>query len=197
MKEHDDHVHDHEPLHRQRKAQGAAIRSDTGPILPNSALSRMLGRVDRAATRSQGAGPLNDEIAADITAARGGGHSLEDSTRADMEGHLGVDLSSVRVHTDGVADTLSRSVQAEAFTTGTDVFFRNGAYQPGSTDGRRLLAHELTHVVQQSTGSVGRAGEVSHPDDPHEREASAVADGVASAAPAVHREATDEELDED
>jgi uncharacterized protein DUF4157 len=100
-----------------------------------------------------------------------------------MEGHLGADLSAVRVHADGRGDVLSRSVQADAFTTGSDVFFRSGRYAPDTGEGRKLLAHELTHVVQQASGSVADESRVSHPDDPHEREAGAVAEAV-SAAPA-------------
>src|SRR4030095_4569821 len=88
------------------------------------------------------------------------------------------DLSPVRVHTDGAAATLNRAVQAEAFTTGTDIFFAPGRYDPSSSAGRGLLAHELTHVVQQSSGAGGPGGTVSHPDDPAELEAAAVADQV-------------------
>jgi hypothetical protein len=131
----------------------------------------------------QGSGPLDPGIASAISAERGGGAPLEDGVRADMEAHLGADLSGVRVHTDGRADELSRSVQAEAFTTGSDIFFKTGGYDPASSTGRGLLGHELTHVVQQSTGlrgpnarggAAGGADRVSHPDDPHEREAAEV-----------------------
>jgi Domain of unknown function (DUF4157) len=62
---------------------------------------------------------------------------------------MGTDFSRVRVHTDGQSDRLNRSIQAKAFTTGQDVFFRQGAYNPGSRGGQELIAHELTHVVQQ------------------------------------------------
>ena len=80
---------------------------------------------------------------------------MADPVREDMESHLGADLSGVRVHTDGNADRLNRSVQAEAFTSGSDVYFKSGKYSPESSDGRKLLAHELTHVVQQGTGQTG------------------------------------------
>jgi hypothetical protein len=66
-----------------------------------------------------------------------------------MERALGADLSGVRIHADRRADELSRLLQARAFTTGQHVFFRRGAYDPVSSGGRALLAHELTHVVQQ------------------------------------------------
>jgi hypothetical protein len=62
---------------------------------------------------------------------------------------MGADFSGVTVHTDTQSDQLNRSVQAKAFTTGQDIFFRQGAYQPSSRSGQELIAHELTHVVQQ------------------------------------------------
>ncbi|WP_322763339.1 DUF4157 domain-containing protein, partial [Frankia sp. Cr2] len=133
----------------------------------------------RSALRSQGAGPLDPEIADTIQARRGTGSPLSEPVRAEMEGHLEADLSTVRIHTDSTAATLNRAVQAEAFTTGTDVFFAPGRFDPSSPTGRGLLAHELTHVVQQSAGAAGPGGTVSHPDDPAEREAAAIGAQVA------------------
>src|SRR5205814_9311657 len=69
---------------------------------------------------------------------------------------FGIDFSNVRVHSDAKADTLNRSLNAKAFTLGHDIFFSRGAYQPGSVGGNRLLAHELTHVVQQSSRAAQR-----------------------------------------
>lgn len=77
--------------------------------------------------------------------------------RADMEGRFGRDFSAVRVHTDDGSAQSARDVQALAYTVGHDVVFAGGRYAPGTRDGRRLLAHELTHVVQQA-GSGGRTG---------------------------------------
>ena len=74
-----------------------------------------------------------------------------------MEGAFGADFGGVRVHADSSADGLSRSMQAKAFTVGSDIFFARGQYQPSSTSGQRLLAHELTHTVQQ--GAAGELGE--------------------------------------
>ena len=84
-----------------------------------------------------------------ISAARGGGQPLPDSVRASLEPHLGHDFSQVRIHDDAEADRLANHLGAEAFTTGHDVFFREGAYKPDSESGKGLIAHELTHVVQQ------------------------------------------------
>jgi hypothetical protein len=66
-----------------------------------------------------------------------------------MEDSFGTDFSRVRVHTSSQSDTLNRQLQARAFTTGSDIFFRSGEYKPTSGAGQQLLAHELTHVVQQ------------------------------------------------
>ncbi|MCX6676987.1 MAG: DUF4157 domain-containing protein [Methanothrix sp.] len=91
-----------------------------------------------------------------LAQARGNGRPLADMVRSRMEGAFGVDFSSVRVHSDAQADRLSRSIQARAFTRGQDIFLRQGEYRPESSEGQRLLAHELTHVVQQKKGSIQR-----------------------------------------
>ena len=88
----------------------------------------------------------------------GGGRALDAGTRAFMEARFGQDFSGVRVHTDSLASQSTQAVQARAYTVGADIAFRSGEYDPGSTGGKRLLAHELTHVVQQ-----GAAG-ASPPD---------------------------------
>lgn len=103
-----------------------------------------------------GGGPLDDRTSARIQSARSGGAPLPDAVRAPMERSFGRSLDDVRVHTGGEAADLSTSIQAKAFTTGSDIFFGAGQYQPGSADGQRLLAHEVAHTVQQD-GSVGRA----------------------------------------
>jgi hypothetical protein len=97
------------------------------------------------------------DIEASINQARGGGQAIADNIREPMEVAFGADFSGVKVHTDGQSDQLNRSIQARAFTTGQDVFFRQGEYNPGSRSGQELLAHELTHVVQQNGGAVQRS----------------------------------------
>jgi len=94
-------------------------------------------------------GPAGPELEQSLEQARGGGRPLAEGFRSRMESAFGADFSSVRIHADEPADRLSRSIQARAFTRGHDIFLRQGEYQPASTDGQRLLAHELTHVVQQ------------------------------------------------
>jgi site-specific DNA-adenine methylase len=99
-------------------------------------------------------GQASPDLESAINQARGGGQSLDDGLQRSMGQAMGADFSGVRVHTDDRADQLNRSIQAKAFTTGQDVFFRQGTYQPGSRGGQELLAHELTHVVQQEGSSV-------------------------------------------
>ncbi|WP_228013057.1 eCIS core domain-containing protein, partial [Nostoc edaphicum] len=97
------------------------------------------------------------DLEASINQARGGGVAIADNIREPMEVAFGADFSGVKVHTDGQSDQLNRSIQARAFTTGQDVFFRQGEYNPGSRSGQELLAHELTHVVQQKGGVLDTA----------------------------------------
>lgn len=188
-----EHEHEHPS---ERSTARPTEKSTPGPDagLPSQIGNRAFTSLIQRSSTSQGAGPLDPEIADEIKAEKGGGRPLDDTTRTDMEGHLGTDLSGVRVHTGGTADQLNRSVQAEAFTTGNDVFFKDGKYAPETTDGRGLLAHELTHVVQQRSGPVNGGGQVSHPDDAHEVEAKSVGDAVAAAPAGVQREEEEEEL---
>jgi len=101
------------------------------------------------------AGPASGDFESGLQQARSGGTAIEPQLRGKMESAMGADFSQVKIHTDAQSDNLSRSIQAKAFTTGSDVFFKQGEYSPGSRSGQELLAHELTHVVQQ-TGSVNR-----------------------------------------
>ncbi len=111
-------------------------------------------------------------------ALRAAGRPLSEPVRADMEARLGANLASVRVHTGPAADRAARSVSAEAFTTGSHLVFRQGRYNPRSGTGRRVLAHELAHVLQQRRGPVTGTGsllKVSNPGDRFERAAETTA----------------------
>ncbi|MGH2568795.1 MAG: DUF4157 domain-containing protein [Bacteroidota bacterium] len=94
-----------------------------------------------------------------IESSRGGGQPLDSGVRIQMGRAFGADFGRVRVHTDSQADALNRVLDAKAFTTGKDVFFRHGEYNPGSSGGKQLLAHDLTHVVQQNPNAVQRRDE--------------------------------------
>jgi dolichol kinase len=87
-----------------------------------------------------------------LSATQSGGAPLPETTRTHMETQFGSDFSQVRVHTDNSAIQMSQSLNAQAFTRGSNIYFGSGRYNPGSGSGQRLLAHELTHVVQQGGG---------------------------------------------
>ena len=94
-------------------------------------------------------GRVHPGVESAIAAARGGGRALDGTVRERVAEAVDDPLTDVRVHADEHADALARSVSARAFTTGTDVFFAHGEYRPRTASGDALLAHELTHVVQQ------------------------------------------------
>ena len=102
-------------------------------------------------------GEATTDMESAINSARGSGQPLEAGLQQSMGQAMRADFSGVKVHTDAQSDQLNQSIQAKAFTTGQDVFFRQGAYDPGSRGGQELIAHELTHVVQQNGGAVQRS----------------------------------------
>ncbi|MCI4670781.1 MAG: DUF4157 domain-containing protein [Bacteroidia bacterium] len=84
-----------------------------------------------------------------LSSSKGGGSPLPEDTRTQMESSIGADFSDVRVHTDSSAVQMNRDLGAQAFTHGSDIYFNEGKYDTGSQGGQKLLAHELTHTVQQ------------------------------------------------
>ena len=126
------------------QAQQQAVQREAMPTEEDVQTKPMLQRV------SEGGESASAEFEASLNSARGGGQPLDANLQRSIGQSMGADFSGVRVHTDARSDQLNRSIQARAFTTGQDVFFRQGEYQPNSRSGQELLAHELTHVVQQS-----------------------------------------------
>jgi len=155
----------------EQEAERAADRiASSRPTWSFSKLS-MGGPLQRDAegdTTSGVAPPVVDDV------LRGAGHPLDRTTRGFMESRFGHDFSRVRVFDDDAAGTSAQAVSANAYTVGEKIVFNHGRYAPHSTSGRRLLAHELTHVVQQSRGGV------TAPSGSHaaESEAHGVGDGL-------------------
>ncbi len=164
-----------ETTHAQGGASGMA---ELHRHIGNQAVQRLL-----AQRSANDATELDEPVAGHIERARGGGRPLDASVGAQMSQAMGVDVSGVNVHTSPEADTLNRQLGAKAFTTGQDIFFREGTYDPHSTEGQELIAHELTHVVQQGTGAVqsGSRMTVGAPGDVHEQQADATARAVTNA----------------
>lgn len=117
-----------------------------------------------------------------LTGSPGSGRPLDRPTRGEMEGRLGTSFPGVRLHTDSAAADAARTLGARAFTAGQDIYFAQGAYRPEAPEGKRLLAHELAHTIQQRGQTPGTQGavEVVPPDDPLERQADRAADEAMS-----------------
>jgi hypothetical protein len=127
-------------------------------------------------------------VSSRIQSKLGGGQELDAGARDFLEPRFGHSFENVRIHADGEANALSKDLGARAFTTGQDIFFRSGEYQPGSSGGQQLLAHELTHTIQQARGPVdgvsrGDGVKVSDPNDGFEREAENNAHTVINTSP--------------
>jgi len=131
---------------------------------------------------SSGAADQYDPAVESALQKRGTGQPLPTEIRREMELELGVSLVGVRIHTDAVAAQAARALGAEAFTLEEDIFFAEGTFAPDTPSGRKLLAHELTHVVQALRSDPGPTQDglrLSQPDEPLEREAEVVAERIA------------------
>lgn len=89
--------------------------------------------------------------------SKGGGSPLNSAVRAEMENGFGTDFSNVKIHTNSRAVQMNKDLGARAFTSGNDIYFNTGNYQPESHEGKKLLAHELTHTIQQAAARPGNA----------------------------------------
>ncbi|MGB1251719.1 MAG: DUF4157 domain-containing protein, partial [Candidatus Promineifilaceae bacterium] len=123
------------------------------------AIEGEVGAADQAQRATEG-DPLggetvNSDVESRVNKLNGGGEPLPDSSRSFFESRMGADFSGVRIHRDAGSAELSNDLNARAFTTGNNIAFNSGEYNPGTPDGDRLIAHELTHTVQQ-----GAAGEL-------------------------------------
>lgn len=152
-----------ETLQREQDEQALQLHS----------LQRQLADLEQQATLS---------VTERIQQRRGTGNPLPEAIQRHLEQGLNHDLSAVRIHDDAEADKLAKSVNAIAFTTGTDIFFQSGKYDPNSKTGLELLAHEVTHTVQQSKGQVGKGID---PDAGLEQEARHMG-RVLARAPRIH-----------
>ncbi|MEH2069097.1 MAG: DUF4157 domain-containing protein [Nostoc sp.] len=126
--------------------------------LPQTELQRkfLVGSITPVVQRQGGGVVSTSNLETSIQRARQNGQPLSNDIRQPMEEAFGTDFSGVKIHTDNRSHQLNQSIQARAFTTGQDIFFRQGEYSPGSYQGKELLAHELTHVVQQNSKTISR-----------------------------------------
>lgn len=108
---------------------------------------------------------VNEGVESDLNSSKGSGNGMDAKTKQEMEAGFGADFSNVNIHTDSKAVQMSEQLGAQAFTHGNDVYFNKGKYNPDSKEGKHLLAHELTHTIQQ-TGSktANNVQKLSDPD---------------------------------
>src|SRR6476646_1963143 len=142
-------------------------------------LQRAAGNAGTASLLEEERSPVHDVVGS-------GGSPLEPGLRADMEGRFGQDFGDVRIHNDDAAHHSAKSVNAQAYTVGSSIVFQRDKYDPASDAGKHMIAHELTHVVQQRSGPVdgtdaGGGVKISDPSDRFEREAVSNADRLMSA----------------
>jgi len=168
-----------EPVTDQMGKAAAEGRSDVLGGAGVLDLQRAVGNAGVTSMLEEDRSPVHDVISS-------GGRPLEPDVRDDMEARLGHDFGDVRVHDDGAAHESATAVNAHAYTVGSNVVFQRDKYDPSSSDGRTMLAHELTHVVQQRSGPVDGTSapggiKVSDPSDRFEREAAATAERAMSA----------------
>lgn len=183
--------------HEQHRANRAvARRSAPVPALPGSAahvlhMQRTVGNAAVVQTLAE------DDDHPIKSVVQGGGSPLDAPVKSKMEGAFGHDFGDVRIHNDSSASSSARAVAATAATVGNHIVFRSGEYDPSSSRGQHLLAHELTHVVQQRSGPVSgtpQAGgiRVSDPSDSFETAAEANADRITSQLSAQRQPESDE-----
>lgn len=107
-----------------------------------------------SASTEKGKKQVSDSLAGKIISQKGTGNRLDQNTRAAMNMEFGADFSNVKIHTDQDAVMMNRTLGARAFTVGADIYFNAGEFDPGTVNGKGLLAHELTHTLQQKSNSV-------------------------------------------
>jgi hypothetical protein len=176
--------------------QGRISRIQSEQIRPIRPAPAPAGMLRRAAINTARAPEEVPPVVHEVL--RTGGRPLEAETRALMEPRFGYDFSQVRVHADARAADSARAVNALAYTVGRDVVFGAGQYAPHTAAGERLVAHELTHVLQQG-GQAPTAFSIGPAHDEFEREANVTAQGLhsgglqagpTSASPALQRQPT-------
>ena len=181
----------HGDAEQVRQAPARIEAAPEAPVLERPSLERLAGAMGN---RGFGAlvarmrdgegivsgGLVHPDVEAAIAAASGGGRSLDRDVSQRLEPAFGESLGDVRVHTGEQASALARAVSARAFTVGSDIFFGPGEYQPGSSAGSELIAHEVAHVIQQRGAPQSGPLTVSQPGDSLEREAEALSRDISA-----------------
>jgi hypothetical protein len=134
------------------------------PACTGSGTIQTKPQIQRSGNGSAQASP---ELSQQIQSSNGKGQALPKDTQQELGSKIGADFSNVNIHTDSNAVQMNKDLGAKAFTNGNDVYFNEGNYNPKSSEGKYLLAHELTHTIQQSGGDVKR--KIQRDGDPIEQ----------------------------
>jgi hypothetical protein len=140
--------------HEADRAAAEVMGSRKAEVRRSSLGERLL----RSAEGDSRGTEVGDLFKRGMASARGRGRPLPPEHRNEMEGKFGADFSRVRIHDGPTSAALAESIQARAFTHGSDIHFGRNRYEPSSRSGKSLLAHELAHTIQQGASAVGRAG---------------------------------------
>ena len=135
--------------------QEKPIRESITPLVQRQVINEIQEKestdeVQRSSDSNLG---VNPNIETKLASSKGGGRPMEDSTKNKMEAGFGTNFSDVKIHDDSNAVQMNKEFGSQAFANGNDIYFNEGKYNPTSNDGQHLLAHELTHTVQQSGGN--------------------------------------------
>lgn len=139
----------------QRKCEKCGHEEEVGHA-PKVEIQRKCSKCEkeeeRIQTKSTGSSATlaSPSLINQIQNTRGGGHKMDKNTRSFMEGRFGFDFAKVKIHSNSDSAQMCQDINARAFTVGNDIYFNQGTYRPGEAEGKKLLAHELTHTIQQS-----------------------------------------------
>lgn len=147
------------PEEEELQAKRVDIVQRAGPEEEELQAKRIQRKDDEQPVDMSGSFDVGADVESQISAKSGSGQRIPDVNRELFESTMGHDFSGVNVHADAESDSLNKQLGARAFTTGSDIFFRQGEYNPASSGGQELLAHELTHVVQQGGAAVQKKAE--------------------------------------
>jgi hypothetical protein len=179
-------------LQRSCACGGTCASCQAEPAAPSMAPTELVQRQPAVDAGAEAGGNVPASVIPDTP-----GQPLDRQTQQLLQRRMGADFDNVRVHTDARAAESADALQANAYTVGRDIYFAAGKYNPGSAEGTRLIAHEVTHTLQQGSGEAPTApaphGSVLVGDvhDPMEREAEDVAEAVVNRSAHEHRVTAD------
>lgn len=176
------------PEKKKEEGMPAAIQKMGAPLKEEKEKATAVQRKSEA-----GANTASPKVAATIEGKSGKGNKLPQATLQEMNASFGKDFSNVNIHKDAEAANLNHELQAQAFTHGRDIYFNEGKFDPATTEGKFLLAHELTHVVQQNEG-IYRDEEAASDDSTSVDEQQAVATETGASVPATAPAAAEGEI---